>query len=115
MVEFLQKWSLVMIAVGATLTRQGSQNDKVWLIGLGVALLVAGTILFLYKRLHNLGWIAAMIGGTLFLLGYGQNSSLFGNPIETPNSSFIIWGIVLALSGIGFWAFYRFGRKTQTS
>ncbi len=115
MIELLQRWSLVIVAAGASLSRQGSQSGTAWLTALGIAVVFVGGFFFIYKRAYNLGWIAAIVGGSLFMLGIGQNSSLFGNPIETPNLPMIVWGIVLAISGIGFWAFMRFVRKTQTS
>lgn len=115
MVELLQRWSLVIIALGLILTRQGGEIGMAWLTGLGITIVLVGGFFFVYKRVYNLGWIVAIIGGSLLLLGNGQNSSLFGNPIETPNVPMITWGIVLAISGIGFWVFKRFARKTQTS
>ncbi|MCP4362523.1 MAG: hypothetical protein GY796_31340 [Chloroflexi bacterium] len=113
MIELLQRWSVVILAMGLALSRNGSENSVAWMTGVGISIALVAVFFILYQRLHNLGWIIAIIGGSLIMLGGGQNSSLFGNPIQTPNSPLIIWGIAIALSGIGIWAALRSRAKAQ--
>ncbi|MCP5096131.1 MAG: hypothetical protein GY943_11300 [Chloroflexi bacterium] len=113
MIDLLQRWSVVILAMGLALSRNGSENGVAWMTGVGICIALVGVFFIVYKRLYNLGWIIAVIGGSLIMLGGGQNSSLFGNSIQTPNSPLIIWGIVIALSGIGTWAALRSRAKAQ--
>jgi LPXTG-motif cell wall-anchored protein len=114
MFELLQKWSVVVVAVGMGLSRQGSEQGISWLTAAGIVVTLVGAFLVLYKRVYNLGWIVAIIGGSLLLLGSGQNSSIFGQPIQTPNVPMIIWGLVVGLLGVGSWALLRFGLRSQS-
>jgi len=113
MIEFLQRWSLVIVAIGISLSRQGSENGSPWLTGLGVAVLIGGGIFFVFRRIHNLGWLIAIAGISLLLLGAAKNSIFLGQPVDTPNTSLIIWGIVIALSGVGFWAYSKFSARRE--
>ncbi len=110
--ELARRWSLIIIALGVSAMKSGSETGIEFLTWLGAAVILGGAFLWVYKRIHNLGLIAAIIGGSLAMLGSPvSNSVLFGNTLSAADKApFLMWGIVLVALGMGGWFYLRFVR-----
>jgi len=107
------RWSIVIVALGLSAMRTGSERDILSLTILGAAAFLTGSFLWVYKHFYNLGIIVAIVGGSLVLLGNPiSNSSLFGSILtETQKTPMLFWGAGLIVVGMAGWAYFRFARN----
>jgi hypothetical protein len=104
MFEQLQRWGVVIFAAGGVVLNWGAGNGDVLPIAIGAAVTLAGIFFTVYRHWCNLGWVAAIVGGSMILFGTSQKSSFLGQPIETPNVPLIVAGAMLAIGGLIFFS-----------
>lgn len=116
-VAYARRWSLIIIVLGFSAVRSGSESGISFLTWVGVVIALTGALLWVYKFQENLGLIVAIAGASLAMLGNPvSNSTLFGKTLEAADKApYLITGLILIALGMGGWAYLRSARKQRTT
>jgi len=103
------RWSIFIVAIGLSAIRSGTEQGIIAWTSIGVILFLAGSFLWVYKHYYNIGFIVAIIGGSLLLLGNPtSHSTLFGKVLsEAEKAPMLLWGAVLTVIGLAVWGYFR--------
>lgn len=117
MVELLRNWSVVIMVAGGLIFNRGLDSESPLLTALGAIIALIGVGFLVYRRWFHLGWLVAVVGVSMVALGIADESSVLGNPIETPNVPLAITGAIIAAGGLAFFAlsYSAYRRGPQSS
>lgn len=103
------RWSLVIFVIGGIAARYGNENGTVGLKWVGILLLVLGAVFYVYDHLANIGIVIGIIGLSMIALGNPNAVTTYGGEIlgEAQKSPLLLWGVILLIAGLGFWAYVR--------